>query len=143
MIESAAKNYRARCTDLSEIAAVPRRSASAKLFVSDRQTARVVAQMGSASSRRLQRPISITAGKSQELRKRLSLTPDATLPYSSPVLWEKGKVQPLPTLGSDPDGFPFAINDQGQAVGDSQDCTQTIIRDVLWENGKTCCLPAS
>jgi len=58
-----------------------------------------------------------------------------------PVLWQEGNVQPLPTLGSDPDGFAFAINDQGQAVGDSQNCTQTIIRAVLWENGTAFPLP--
>ena len=58
-----------------------------------------------------------------------------------PVLWEEGKVQPLRTLGSDSDGFAFAINDQGQAVGDSQNCTQTIIRAVLWENGTAFPLP--
>ena len=34
-----------------------------------------------------------------------------------PVLWEKGKAQALPTVGSDPDGDAFWINDQGEAVG--------------------------
>jgi len=58
-----------------------------------------------------------------------------------PALLEEGKVQPLPRLGSDPDGFAFAINDQGQAVGDSQNCTQTIIRAVLWEKGTAFPLP--
>jgi len=50
-----------------------------------------------------------------------------------PVLWEKGKVQPLPTVGSDPDGEAFGINNQGQAVGYSGTCT--FPNAVLWENG--------
>jgi uncharacterized membrane protein len=48
------------------------------------------------------------------------------------VLWEKGKAQPLPTVGSDPDGVAFGLNDQGQAVGYSGTCT-TAIRAVLWK----------
>jgi len=50
------------------------------------------------------------------------------------VLWEEGKAQPLPTVGSDPDAQAFAINDQGQAVGYSGTCTAAI-HAVLWENG--------
>ncbi len=38
------------------------------------------------------------------------------------VLWEKGKAQPLPTVGSDPDGIAFGINNRGQAVGYSGSC---------------------
>ena len=52
---------------------------------------------------------------------------------SLPVLWEQVKAQPLPTVGNDPDGFAFAINDQGQAVGDSGSCAGAI-HAVLWEN---------
>ena len=51
-----------------------------------------------------------------------------------PVLWEKGKAQPLPTVGSDPDGVAYGINDQGQAVGYSGTCTAAL-HVVLWENG--------
>jgi probable HAF family extracellular repeat protein len=58
-----------------------------------------------------------------------------------PVLWEKGKAQALPTVGSDPDGFAFWINDHGQAVGDSGNCTQTILHAVLWESGTAIPLP--
>jgi probable HAF family extracellular repeat protein len=57
-----------------------------------------------------------------------------------PVLWEEGKAQPLPTVGSDPDGVAFAINDQGQAVGDSGICAGAI-HAVLWENGTAFPLP--
>jgi probable HAF family extracellular repeat protein len=51
-----------------------------------------------------------------------------------PVQWEKGKAQALPLVGSDPDGFAFWINDQGQAVGYSGTCT-TALHGVSWENG--------
>jgi probable HAF family extracellular repeat protein len=51
------------------------------------------------------------------------------------VLWEDGKAQALPTLGSDPDGDAFWINDQGQAVGDTGTCGGAIIHGVFWENG--------
>jgi probable HAF family extracellular repeat protein len=57
-----------------------------------------------------------------------------------PVLWEDGKAQALPTVGRDPDGFAIAINDQGQAVGDSGNCAGAI-HGVLWENGKAWPLP--
>ena len=51
-----------------------------------------------------------------------------------PVLWENGKAQALPTVGSDPDGFAFWINDHGQAVGYSGTCT-VALHAVSWENG--------
>ena len=60
---------------------------------------------------------------------------------SSPVLWEEGKPQLLPTVDSDPDGFAFAINSQGQAVGFSGNCTQSILHAVLWENDTASALP--
>jgi len=50
-----------------------------------------------------------------------------------PVLWEKGKAQALPTVGSDPDEEAWGINNQGQAVGYSGTCT--LPNAVLWENG--------
>jgi probable HAF family extracellular repeat protein len=68
---------------------------------------------------------------------------DPTCPPSptiSPVLWEKGKAQPLPLVGTDPDGFANGINDRGQAVGYSGNCT-TAIHAVLWENGTAFPLP--
>jgi probable HAF family extracellular repeat protein len=59
----------------------------------------------------------------------------------SPVIWEEGKAQPLPTVGSDPDGFANGINDLGQAVGYSGTCTLSIVRAVLWENHTAFPLP--
>jgi len=56
------------------------------------------------------------------------------------VLWNKGKAQPLPTVGSDPDGIAFGINNRGQAVGYSGTCT-TALHAVMWENGTAVVLP--
>lgn len=52
-----------------------------------------------------------------------------------PVLWEKGKVQELPTLPGFPIGAAFAINDKGQAVGVSADCDVVFVHALLWHNG--------
>jgi len=57
-----------------------------------------------------------------------------------PVLWEKGKAQPLPTVGSDPDGEANGINDQGQAVGYSGTCTAAV-HAILWEDSTAFPLP--
>jgi probable HAF family extracellular repeat protein len=57
-----------------------------------------------------------------------------------PVLWHKGKAQTLPTIGSDPDGVAFGINNQGQAVGYSGTCTAANY-GVVWENGTATALP--
>jgi len=58
-----------------------------------------------------------------------------------PVLWEKGNAQPLPTVDNDPDGEALWINDKGQAVGESANCSQTIIHAVSWESGTAFPLP--
>ena len=74
-------------------------------------------------------------------------TADSTCPPGTenfmvdlPVLWDKGKAQALPTIGSDPDGVAYGINNQGQAVGYSGTCTAAI-EAVLWENGTATQLP--
>ena len=74
-------------------------------------------------------------------------TADSTCPTGTenfmvdlPVMWTKGKAQALPTIGSDPDGVAFGINNQGQAVGYSGTCT-TANYPVLWENGTANPLP--
>ena len=70
-------------------------------------------------------------------------TPDPTCPSppvppffsvleSKPVVWERGAIQQeLPTVGGDPDGFVNAINDNGQAVGQTGNCT-SVFHAVLW-----------
>jgi probable HAF family extracellular repeat protein len=55
-----------------------------------------------------------------------------------PVLWEKGnhriyQAQALPT-GSDPDGDAFWINDQGQAVGETETCGGATLHAASWKN---------
>jgi probable HAF family extracellular repeat protein len=58
-----------------------------------------------------------------------------------PVLWNnKGQAQILPTIGTDPDGEAFGINNQGQAVGYSGTCT-AVNHAVVWENGTATPLP--
>jgi probable HAF family extracellular repeat protein len=65
--------------------------------------------------------------------------------HFEPVVWEKGVIHELPTLGRDPDGVAQQINDYGQVVGGSGTCAtfNTIylynlvaVHAVLWENGK-------
>lgn len=58
-----------------------------------------------------------------------------------PVLWENGKAQSLPTVDHDPDGDALWINDKGQAVGETANCSQMIIHAVRWENGAAFALP--
>jgi probable HAF family extracellular repeat protein len=68
---------------------------------------------------------------------------DPTCPpnhVSLPVLWEDGKPHALPTVGLDPDGFAFAINEHGQAVGYSGTCTSAL-HAVSWVKGTAFVLP--
>jgi probable HAF family extracellular repeat protein len=52
-----------------------------------------------------------------------------------PVVWWRGRVHELPTFPGDPIGMAFAINDLGQAVGQSGPCL-TASHALLWKNGK-------
>jgi probable HAF family extracellular repeat protein len=51
---------------------------------------------------------------------------------SLPVLWENGKPRPLPTVGNDTDGEALWINDLGEAVGQTSNCSHTITHAVSW-----------
>jgi probable HAF family extracellular repeat protein len=51
-----------------------------------------------------------------------------------PFIWQKGKMEELPTFAADPDGAALAINNGGQGVGFSGNCT-TNIHALLWQNG--------
>jgi probable HAF family extracellular repeat protein len=53
-----------------------------------------------------------------------------------PVLWENGVAEPLPTVGTDPDGVAFGINNPGQAAGYSGTCTSAN-HAVRWEKDGT------
>jgi probable HAF family extracellular repeat protein len=55
---------------------------------------------------------------------------------SLPVLWEKGKPQSLPTVAKDSDGEAFWINDLGQAVGQTSNCSNGITHAVSWKNDR-------
>jgi probable HAF family extracellular repeat protein len=57
-----------------------------------------------------------------------------------PVMWTGGKAEPLPTIGSNPDGVAYGINNRGQAVGYSGTCTAANYA-VVWENGTAIQLP--
>src|SRR5579863_10518457 len=77
-------------------------------------------------------------------------TPDPGCPAPQvlqfkPVVWGNGVIHKLPTLGGDPDGVAFMINDNGQAVGASGTCATfnpinlynlVPVHALLWENGK-------
>ena len=65
-----------------------------------------------------------------------TVTDSGCPPYqiTSGVIWDRGKVKALPTVGGDPDGVAFGINNQGQAVGYSGTCTAAN-HAVLWEDG--------
>jgi probable HAF family extracellular repeat protein len=60
-----------------------------------------------------------------------------------PVIWELGQIHQLPTAGSDKNGYAFAINDLGQAVGASGDCSGLQVNGtylqarhaLLWQTG--------
>ncbi len=77
-------------------------------------------------------------------------TPDPGCPapqvlHFKPVVWKKGVIHQLPTLGGDPDGVAQQINDNGQIVGGSGTCASfntnflynlVPVHALLWEKGK-------
>jgi probable HAF family extracellular repeat protein len=77
-------------------------------------------------------------------------TPDSGCPvpqvlHFKPVVWEQGVIHGLPTVGGDPDGVAYNINDNGEVVGASGTCTTfnpnflnnlLAVHALLWENGK-------
>src|SRR5208283_271972 len=77
-------------------------------------------------------------------------TPDPECPapyvlHFEPVVWEKGVIHKLPTVGGDPDGITYEINDNGEVVGGSGTCgtfnpnflnNLLPVHALLWEKGK-------
>jgi probable HAF family extracellular repeat protein len=77
-------------------------------------------------------------------------TPDTGCPapqvlHFEPVVWEKGVIHKLPTIGGDPDGVAQQINDNGAVVGGSGTCATfnanflfnlVPVHALLWEKGK-------
>ncbi|MGD1068596.1 MAG: hypothetical protein ABSB15_00520 [Bryobacteraceae bacterium] len=61
-----------------------------------------------------------------------------------PVTWQNGKIQELPTYPGDPDGFAYAVNDNGDVAGQSGTCAAfnpntgsylQSLHAVLWQAG--------
>jgi len=50
-----------------------------------------------------------------------------------PALWERGNAEALPLVSNDQDGFAYGINDQGEAVGYSGNCTSAT-HAVVWKD---------
>jgi probable HAF family extracellular repeat protein len=75
-------------------------------------------------------------------KAQTTVTDSGCPPYqvAPPVLWEKGKVQQLPTVEGDPDGYALGINELGQVVGGTGTCSGDS-HAVLWENGSAVELP--
>ena len=90
---------------------------------------------------------SITEDKSQDMRKTVWWTPPARrailiIALTSRSCGQKATPKPLPTIGTDPDGVAYGINNQGQAVGYSGTCT-AVNSAVVWENNMLRSFPAS
>ncbi len=65
-------------------------------------------------------------------------TPDSTCTTYQfqfrPFIWQKGEIQELPTFPGDPDAYADGINDDGQAVGGSGNCTNfASSHALLWQ----------
>ena len=58
----------------------------------------------------------------------------------TPVLWQNGNAQALPTVDNDPDGMANGINEQGQIVGFTGTCTAAL-HAVSWEGNTATALP--
>jgi probable HAF family extracellular repeat protein len=77
-------------------------------------------------------------------------TPDPGCPAPQvlefkPVVWRNKVIHKLPTVGNDPDGVAYNLNDDGLVVGASGTCTMfnpnflnslLAVHALLWENGK-------
>lgn len=65
-----------------------------------------------------------------------TLDPTCSAPHLHflPVIWEQGIVHQLPAFPGDPDGGANAINERGQIVGATGNCT-TSFHAVLWHHG--------
>jgi probable HAF family extracellular repeat protein len=60
---------------------------------------------------------------------------DVTFAQSKPVLWSEDGIKELPIIDGDSYGSATAINNEGQVVGSSGDCTSGPRHALLWTNG--------
>ena len=60
---------------------------------------------------------------------------DITFAQSKPVLWTQNGIKELPIIDGDSYGSASAINNRGQVVGSSGDCTSGPRHALLWTNG--------
>ena len=74
-------------------------------------------------------------GISETALKDATCTAPQTLQYR-PVVWTYGKIDELPTFPGDPDGEAIAINERGQIIGRSGDCTSPSFHALIWNNGQ-------
>jgi len=74
------------------------------------------------------------AGFAENTTHDPTCTPPSVVQFK-PVLWDNGgQIHELPTVGGDPDGIVFAVNDKGQAVGQTGNCF-TSLHGVFWQQG--------
>src|SRR5438094_3003719 len=73
-------------------------------------------------------------GRAENTTPDQTCEPPTEIPEFKAVIWEDGEIEKeLPTLSGEPDGRAFAINDRGEAIGLSGNCT-TKVHAVLWQN---------
>jgi probable HAF family extracellular repeat protein len=53
---------------------------------------------------------------------------------TKPVIWVRGDIKELPTIDGDPDGIATSVNEHGQVVGASGNCT-SLSHALLWQEG--------
>jgi probable HAF family extracellular repeat protein len=69
-----------------------------------------------------------------------TIDPTCVVPYGfyqiKAVLWENGKIRELPTLYGDPRSWVLGLNDRGQMVGASGNCSTDNIHALLWQDSR-------
>jgi probable HAF family extracellular repeat protein len=79
-----------------------------------------------------------TQGRAEKVNDSGQIIGDATFAgdvIDHAVIWQNGEKFDLGTVGSDACSQGFDINSQGQAVGWSGACDQSVLRAAIWERG--------